>query len=124
VSPYTNKTELGHYVSNPFVKKDVNGFYAVFNRTEPIVNRWNRTCQLSIVLDFECNKNVPWISTGSVNESPEPTGFQAITENNCEMVVRFDYAGACYRIIPVTTTSPAPDTHSDSLSAGSVLLIL
>ncbi len=123
VSPAINKTEVGHFKSNPFVPKDVNGFYAVFNKTKPIVNRWNKTCNLSIVLDFNCNKNVPWISTGIENWTPEPTGFQAITEDNCEMVVKFDYAGACFRIIPVTTISPNPEPNKP-LSAGSVLLIL
>ena len=36
--------------------------------------------------------------------------------------MKFNYAGACFQIKPITTTAAAP--HTDNISAGSVLLIL
>lgn len=124
VSAYTNKTELGHFVSNPFQKKDVNGFYAIFNKTEPIVNKYtNKTCKLSIILEFDCNSNVPWISNGTINQSPKPTRYNAYTADSCEIYINFDYAGACYKIDPIVTTTIEPDAGDKKLSAGSILLI-
>lgn len=75
-------------------------------------------------MEFDCNQNAPWINTGPVNQAPEPISFSQITEKKCEIGIKFEYAGACYKIDPITTTTKKPDSGDGGLSGGSVLLIM
>lgn len=141
VSSESTKTELGHFSMHPFTSKQENGFYATFKRSEPVVNPITKNlCNLSVVLEFVCDKDVPWIRTDGVNQAPDPILYTPITAELCEIQVRFPYAGACGKspttlntttvkvntttvmtttIISTTTTAP-----KKSASAGTVLTII
>lgn len=125
VSNGHNSTELGKFTINPFrVKEDEQGFLAVFEKTEPILNPiTNVSCKLTFVMEFDCNKDVPWIRQGLVNLTPTPLEYSSILGENCEIKVRFDFAGAC-KIEPVPPTTPRPHDDESGLSAGSVFLII
>ena len=86
-----NITELGHYDGNdPFIGNAVNGFYAVFNKVKPIINKFtNQTCNLSVNIEFECNRNVPWIEDPDQQGSPAPvpTSYESYTKDNCEVSI-------------------------------------
>lgn len=87
VSNGHNSTELGKFTINPFrVKENEQGFLAVFEKTEPILNPiTNVSCKLTFVMEFDCNKDVPWIRQGLVNLTPTPLEYSPILGENCEV---------------------------------------
>lgn len=113
----SDKIELGHYQMDPFESKDVNGFYAKFLKAEPIINKFtNKTCNLSVTIEFDCDKNSPWIRLGSVTLTPEPTLYTPISAEHCEVVIKLPYAGACYRIDPIVSTSTKLTTTPNNIT--------
>jgi hypothetical protein len=82
----TNITELGHFVSNPFEAKEINGFLALYNKSKPIINKYTqKECNVSVIVDFDCNKNVPWESDEMVGAAPKPVEFRGISKDSCEV---------------------------------------
>ncbi len=82
----SNITELGHYVNDPFRPKDVNGFIAIFNKTKPIYNKYTKQyCNLTVLIEFDCNKNAPWTSDDSTGVAPPPIEYKSISVENCEV---------------------------------------
>ena len=86
--------EIGHYVENPFVKKEVNGFLAKFTSTRsllennPILGEKNCT-SISVTFDFDCDKNALWIpNTGNESSPSPPPKFFNLTQTGttCDVI--------------------------------------
>ena len=69
--------EIGHYVENPFIKKEANGFLAKFTSTLSLKKnkeiKDERNCtSISVTFDFDCDKNALWIPNTGNETSPSP----------------------------------------------------
>lgn len=83
--------EIGHYVENPFTRKEANGFLAKFTSTRVVqksVKNQKNCTTISVTFDFDCNKNEIWIpNQGNQSEAPKPT-FLNLTETGTICDVR------------------------------------
>lgn len=79
--------ELGHYDNDdPFIGNEVNGFYALFNRVKPIINKFtNQPCNLSVRIEFDCDKNAPWPVQDDISQAPLPLNYTSYTKDSCEV---------------------------------------
>ncbi len=60
----------------------------MFGTGETVTNKYtNKTCNVTITMEFDCDSNVPWISDGITGIAPPPTTFSGISENNCDVCV-------------------------------------
>ncbi|XP_013388828.1 uncharacterized protein LOC106157659 [Lingula anatina] len=127
-----NVYRIGGYRQNPFVEQVTNGFYAGFPNGQPFTTSFGKPCNLSILIEFKCNKNVLWranIDTSTVNpsEAPNPTKL-VYHPTSCAYQLTFDYAGACQKISPATTVTSLSGSRTyieyTSLSGCTVLIII
>lgn len=86
----THINELGEYTENPFTPKEANGFLATFTSTRKMADNDSKKCsKVSIILEFDCNKNEPWIpgdSNSTASQTPEPNFFNYTeTDDTCEV---------------------------------------
>ena len=75
--------EIGHYALNPFTPKEANGFIATFSSVRQ-TNDPKSCSKVSIVLEFDCNKDMPWIpldSNSTASQTP-PLKFFNFTETD------------------------------------------
>ena len=70
---------------------EVNGFYAVFNKVIPIINKFTKKeCNLTIRIEFDCNKNEAWPLPNdgtNIGKPPAPTSYKSYTNESCEVLM-------------------------------------
>ena len=84
--------ELGEFSLTPFASKDTNGFYATF-AGPTVYNRFTSSnCNVSVLMEFDCNKNAFWnvttnatTNTTTGNAAPYLTNFTSISAASCQV---------------------------------------
>ncbi|XP_021355850.1 cation-dependent mannose-6-phosphate receptor-like isoform X1 [Mizuhopecten yessoensis] len=119
----TVKHVQGGFIANPFRVTDTSlngGFQARFDKGDNFTKPDGSSCQLSAVINFDCNRILAWVPNSDKDTTPVP---QAAVEQvkfdkeNCQVQATFWYAGACIAIVPASTIS-------EDLTAGTVLIII
>ena len=70
-----------------------NGFTANFPPGQSIINQFsNKTCTVSIVIEFVCDKTAEWDYEGTQpSRGPTPLSFKSISEDSCLVCSPFLY---------------------------------
>lgn len=92
------------------IKDDFNGYYATFSGVEIINKYTQKPCNLTVLIELDCDKNAFWNSSEPSDGAlaPNPVAYTGIATDNCQVYYKFSYAGACHRIIIPTTTDYNP----------------
>ncbi|UJR09546.1 hypothetical protein I4U23_013783 [Adineta vaga] len=96
-SASTNVTVLGAVSTSVFYENEPGqkGFYALFPKG-PMQNVSNTTtCEPSLKLKFNCNREAHWFAPigDDTANAPQPTDIDV--DDNCLTVMTFDFPGAC-----------------------------